>query len=86
LRTTEGIVAALANTSSKDASILALLRSLGAVPFVRTTEPQGVVSFVSFFSFLLVGGIKSIMLCALGYFIYLLSGWLFIDDSFLDDA
>ncbi|PQE24666.1 hypothetical protein CJF32_00006955 [Rutstroemia sp. NJR-2017a WRK4] len=43
LRTTEGIVAALANTSPKDASILALIRSLGAVPFVRTTEPQGVM-------------------------------------------
>lgn len=43
LRTTEGLAAALANKSAKDASILALIRSLGAVPFVRTTEPQGVV-------------------------------------------
>ncbi|CAG8950144.1 hypothetical protein HYFRA_00008379 [Hymenoscyphus fraxineus] len=43
LRTTEGLVAALANTATRDASILALVRSLGAVPFVRTTEPQGVM-------------------------------------------
>lgn len=36
-----GIVANLETVSEKDASIVAILRSLGAIPFVRTPEPQG---------------------------------------------